>query len=1357
MDALGLRDASPRAPSTTFVGRADELALLDGLLGDASVRLVTITGPAGVGKSRLAAEHLLRRSRASGAAGVHTVELSAVHEAALVDDAIVAALPDGAPLVVSAASRLWELYAGDPVLLLLDNLEQIDAVGDVLLRLLADYPQLQVLATSITPARVVGEHLLRLAPFPEGADPDSDPSVALFESRARAADATFALDESSVPTVRDLCRLLGGLPLAIEIAAARVASVPPGLMLRQLATSSADQVVRQGRTAGVPDRHLSVGAALDWTVRLLPTTSIDVLTQVSVFEAPFSLGAAMGVIDPTTDVPDLLDRLSDLVDVQLLALDVADPDEPRFALSAVVRAYAQRRLRESGREKKVRQAHAAYWSERCRQDSSTARSHWPDVDAALDFAVLNGWSDEALRLAVSAAPGLSTSPGAESTLLPRMQQLLAAEHRRDDQLEATALLWSTVHTPADGDDPMAYGARTAQRLARSVEVARASGDDAVLLRALEVVVRSLVVTFDLPAAIAAMQEGLALATRTGDMAALARFEVWAAMAASQSGDLERASALARSAYDRGLGAGDDTAVVYAATLLMRMPASRRGSGELPSLEMLLERAGRLGQAIVTLQVLEALSERDLAAGDVGVRAPLDRPSARRGGGVRRHPAPGQRPARHRPGAGSARARRRRERRPAARERRPARADAGAASCPDPAAATSMLWPTSPSGCRRRNTPSWRRRWPAAACARRTGSPWRSCGPAGPPAPRRRQAGLRSRTRCGAVEARAGGAGRAHPRSHQPGDRGVARAHLQDRHALHDVHLPQARRAWSGRGHRLGGAQRHGAPRRRPTESTDARRARSVRDGDDRRREDAVRRPARPALHRRPRRRRAGAAGRVERRVRAPPRRTGRRRTCCSARCATAPPSSATARCYVRAASYGEALRDAGIDPSTVSVVDPTSYAARRWVREQGMTVLPARGFTMAEDDFHAVAGRAAAPVLEDFYRHQRRRLGLLVEPDGEPEGGRWNFDADNRLPPPKGARTLGLPHPWRPSRTISTTRCAPTSTAGRRRRRHARRRRRSAHVRRDSRRGLSALDDFVAHRLALFGPYEDAVLQGDWAMAHSLLSVPLNLGLLDPLEVVDAAIAAYRAGDAPLAERGGASSRQVVGWREWAWQLYWALGEEYAAATRSTRTRRSPTGSPTSTPTRSRRACLRSALADVRDRGLEPPHRAAHGARQLGAAARLRPAGDRRLVPRPLRRRLRLGDGHQRRRHGALRRRRPHGDQAVRRRRRLPQPHDRPLPRLRATLRPCASGRRPARSPPATGSSSTATPTRCAATTGWRSRTPASPGSPTARSCSPRRPSAATIRRSRECSVGTTAPAVEHGHGGWSQQLADRS
>ena len=117
--------------------------------------------------------------------------------------------------------------------------------------------------------------------------------------------------------------------------------------------------------------------------------------------------------------------------------------------------------------------------------------------------------------------------------------------------------------------------------------------------------------------------------------------------------------------------------------------------------------------------------------------------------------------------------------------------------------------------------------------------------------------------------------------------------------------------------------------------------------------------------------------------------------------------------HVSAPSYGEALAGLGIDPREVSVVDPTSYAARRWVREQGMTVLPARGFTLGENDFQEWLG-TRRPILEDFYRWQRRRLGILMEPDGEPEGGRWNFDADNRLPPPKKQRTLGLPEPAYP-------------------------------------------------------------------------------------------------------------------------------------------------------------------------------------------------------------------------------------------------------------------------------------------------------------------------------------------------------
>ena len=287
--------------------------------------------------------------------------------------------------------------------------------------------------------------------------------------------------------------------------------------------------------------------------------------------------------------------------------------------------------------------------------------------------------------------------------------------------------------------------------------------------------------------------------------------------------------------------------------------------------------------------------------------------------------------------------------------------------------------------------------------------------------------------------------------------------------------------------------------------------------------------------------------------------------------------------HVKAASYGEALRQTDVDPRTVTVVNPTSRAARRWVRAQGMRVLPARGFTMAEEEFEHWLG-VKKPRLEGFYRHQRQRLDLLVEPDGAPTGGRWNFDADNRMPPPKGARTLGLPHPWVPfedeiDRSVRSDLDvwqdegvtfagvdAPRTFAASRSE------------------ALSALDDFSAHRLEQFGPYEDAILESDWSMAHSLLSVPLNLGLLDPLEVVEAAVSAYRGGRVPL-QSAEALTRQVIGWREWAWQLYWALGEEYGASNALEATAPVPSWFTDLDADAVEARCLSSALTDVRDRG----------------------------------------------------------------------------------------------------------------------------------------------------------------------------
>lgn len=270
----------------------------------------------------------------------------------------------------------------------------------------------------------------------------------------------------------------------------------------------------------------------------------------------------------------------------------------------------------------------------------------------------------------------------------------------------------------------------------------------------------------------------------------------------------------------------------------------------------------------------------------------------------------------------------------------------------------------------------------------------------------------------------------------------------------------------------------------------------------------------------------------------------------------------------------------------LSVVDPTSWAARRLVRDLGADVLPSRGFVSSEAEFGEwVAQRGRRRLLqEDFYRWARTRTGVLMDGD-EPVGGRWNFDADNRLPPPKGATTLGLPHPWQPTEDDIDARV----------RDDMRRWETEDGIEFGGREGprlfaatraeaLAALDDFVAHRLAEFGPYEDAALTGDWAMAHSLLSAPLNLGLLHPMEVIVRVVAAFRDGRAPLASAEG-FVRQVMGWRDYVWHLYWHFGEDYVKDSNAldAHTPLPPWFDSLDADAVEAR-CLSSSLADVRDR-----------------------------------------------------------------------------------------------------------------------------------------------------------------------------
>ncbi len=293
------------------------------------------------------------------------------------------------------------------------------------------------------------------------------------------------------------------------------------------------------------------------------------------------------------------------------------------------------------------------------------------------------------------------------------------------------------------------------------------------------------------------------------------------------------------------------------------------------------------------------------------------------------------------------------------------------------------------------------------------------------------------------------------------------------------------------------------------------------------------------------------------------------------------------RCrYVRAESYRDGLAEVAGD---LEVIQPTSWSAVHFVErlatERQIEQLPARGFTASRAEFGAWAeGRGRRRLLlEDFYRDSRRRLGVLMD-GSEPVGGRWNFDAENREPPPRRQSGLGQPEPAWPSEDaidesvredldrLASEGVEFLGVDGPR----------LFAATRDE--ALAALADFVQHRLPDFGRYEDAIMSGDRWMAHSLLSAPLNLGLLDPIEVVRAAEGAYHDGQAPLAAVEG-FVRQVIGWRDYIWHLYWHLGEAYRTHNQLDQRRCIDDWFAELDATGTEAACVRSALTSVRETG----------------------------------------------------------------------------------------------------------------------------------------------------------------------------
>ncbi|WP_018335107.1 cryptochrome/photolyase family protein [Actinomycetospora chiangmaiensis] len=295
--------------------------------------------------------------------------------------------------------------------------------------------------------------------------------------------------------------------------------------------------------------------------------------------------------------------------------------------------------------------------------------------------------------------------------------------------------------------------------------------------------------------------------------------------------------------------------------------------------------------------------------------------------------------------------------------------------------------------------------------------------------------------------------------------------------------------------------------------------------------------------------------------------------------------------YHRTTTYREALEK--VDRPVV-VHEPTSYAAAEFVdalHAEGLVaaVLPTTTFARPKTEFAAWAGEGADArgrsgktsfTMENFYRNQRRRFDVLMEGADAPVGGKWNLDHENREEPPKG-RTLGVKEPWWPTEDEIDERV-----------RHDLDAMDLPTVGEDGPRLFAvtpdearyALKRFVDHRLDPFGPYEDAVMAGDWTMAHSLLSVPLNLGVLHPLDAVHAAEEAYQEGHARLNSVEG-FVRQILGWREYIWHLYWHFGKGYVRSNELGASTKLPDWWADLDGDAVTAACLGHTLNEVRDRG----------------------------------------------------------------------------------------------------------------------------------------------------------------------------